>query len=135
MEEIDEFFYKLSLEKDYSNECIFSDLCNFVLNVLALPHSSASCERQFSKVNLIKTKSRNRLITATINGLMLSAQRVKLEENCFHFKPNNEMIANMTSAKLYPSSPSPSTSRQPTSTRENLEEEEEIIFDIDQGTK
>lgn len=42
----------------------FLDLAEFALAVLSLPHSNASCERVFSKINCIKTKSRNRLITA-----------------------------------------------------------------------
>ncbi|KAL5237751.1 hypothetical protein ACI65C_005161 [Semiaphis heraclei] len=37
----------------------FIDLAEFALAVLCLPHINASCERVFSKINCIKTKSRN----------------------------------------------------------------------------
>ncbi|CAH1115296.1 unnamed protein product [Psylliodes chrysocephalus] len=99
--EIDEFFHKLSQATDYNGELIFPDLCNFVLSVLSLPHSSASWERQFSKVNLIKTKLRNRLITNTVNGHMLSSQQVHLEQDCLNFKPSDKILRSMTDLRAF----------------------------------
>lgn len=63
------------LFKDFRNlngEQEFQDLGSFSLDVLALPFSNVSCERVFSKVNLIKTKLRNKLNTETVNGLLLT---------------------------------------------------------------
>ncbi|KAL1487925.1 hypothetical protein ABEB36_015310 [Hypothenemus hampei] len=89
---IDEFYFQLSNKKDFNDEFLFVDLCNFVFQILALPHSSAACERIFSKINLIKTKSRNRLITDSINGLILTSQLIQMEGNCVRFQPNKKNL-------------------------------------------
>lgn len=44
-----------------SNGKLFPNLIEFVQMLLSLPHSSAEVERVFSKLALIKTKTRNRL--------------------------------------------------------------------------
>jgi hypothetical protein len=81
-DEVDEFYFALSKITEFAGEPLFPDLSKFAMNVLSLPHSSASCERVFSKVNLIKTKSRNKLLTSTLNGILLSSQRMNLENGC-----------------------------------------------------
>lgn len=58
-DEIDVFWDKLLKYKDQTGNPIIKNILRFILNVLSLPHSNAECERQFSKVNIIKTKSRN----------------------------------------------------------------------------
>lgn len=59
---------------------------------MSLPHSSVGCERVFSKVNLIKTKVRNRLQVKSLNGLLLlSSEHIK-RTTCIHFKPTKSMI-------------------------------------------
>lgn len=68
----DKFWGKL-LQKEPG----FVDLASFALGLLSLPHSNAECERVFSKVNLFKTKQRNRLKTSTVNGAFLSASCIK----------------------------------------------------------
>jgi hypothetical protein len=50
---------------------LFKKLAIYVLTILSLPHSNADNERVFSKVNLIKTKSRNRLIMKSIKLIHL----------------------------------------------------------------
>ncbi|KAL1492463.1 hypothetical protein ABEB36_010715 [Hypothenemus hampei] len=62
-DEIDAFWTALSSENSP-----FINLSNFALSVLSIPHSNAECERVFSKVNLLKTKTRNKLSTTTVNG-------------------------------------------------------------------
>jgi hypothetical protein len=57
----DEFWENYKM-KNEANFAVFENLAAFVLNIVALPHSYASCERVFSKVNNTITKSRNRLI-------------------------------------------------------------------------
>ena len=52
----------------------FFELSNFVLNLYALPHSSAGAERQFSQLTNIKTKLRNRLEVNTVYSLMYIKQ-------------------------------------------------------------
>lgn len=122
-EELDLFYFKLGQITNFEGNYLFADLSNFALSVLSLPHSSASCERCFSKVNLIKTKCRNKMITETLNGIMHSSQRVNLENGCVNFKPTKEMISSMTSIKLYGSK-----SIAPKPLQED-QEEDEVIFE------
>lgn len=87
---VDDFWIYL-----YNWECDgifkFKTVAGFVLKILSLPHSSVDCERIFSKVNLIKTKIRNRLQVESINGLLLSSEHVK-STSCVHFNPTKSMI-------------------------------------------
>lgn len=52
------------------------------------------CEQHFSKVNLIKTKLRNKLMTKQINGLINTSECVKVS-TCVKFKPTKNMYACM----------------------------------------
>lgn len=75
-------------------EPLFRNLAKFVLEVLSLPHANADSERIFSAVNLIKTKQRNRLLTSTINGTLLTKQCISRNfTDCTRFKPSPDMIA------------------------------------------
>lgn len=108
--------YKLSeniineKEPDRFRTCIkdleceqFKDLAVFSISVLCLPHSNASCERIFSKINSVKTKSRNKLITSTVSSTVISSESIKEDNgNCISFKPIKDMLARMTSSNLYP---------------------------------
>lgn len=89
---VDEFWMCL-----YNWECDgefkLKNVAGFVLKVLSLPHSSVECERIFSKVNLIKTKVRNRFQVESLNGLLLS-KHIK-STTCIHFNPTNSMINSM----------------------------------------
>lgn len=85
---------------DCNDEKDFYAIGQFALDLLVLPHSSASCERTFSKVNLIKTKTRNKLITSTLNGLMLSSQCV-VSNGGDNFDPSKKMLDSMTTNRLY----------------------------------
>ncbi|KAL0829789.1 hypothetical protein ABMA28_003272 [Loxostege sticticalis] len=49
----------------------------FALDCLVLPHANADCERVFSKVNLTKTRIRNKLATQSIDALLLTCDAVK----------------------------------------------------------
>jgi len=52
-----------------SNIDSYTSLAEFVLNVTALPQSTAVVERTFSKINLNKTKHRNRLQTNILEAI------------------------------------------------------------------
>lgn len=87
---VDDFWIYL-----YNWECDgyykFKNVADFVLKILSLPHSSVDCERVFSKVNLIKTKVRNRLQVESLNGLLLSCEHIKCT-TCVNFNPTKAMI-------------------------------------------
>ena len=59
------FFIYLTTLKNEIGQPEFEVLPTFALNILSLPMSNADAERIFSKMNLIKTKIRNRLSTST----------------------------------------------------------------------
>lgn len=52
-------------------------------------------------MNSIKTKSRNKLITSTLNGILLADQTVKKSGCCLKFAPIVEMQNYMTAANIY----------------------------------
>ncbi|KAK3914311.1 CYFIP-related Rac1 interactor B [Frankliniella fusca] len=80
----------------------FKDLSDFVLDVLSLPHSNADVKRIFSKITLIRTKLRNKLVSHTVEGLCLASQCVKLNGKCCcEFEPSQEMYKAMSSSTLY----------------------------------
>lgn len=56
--------------KKGDNTEMFPLLSQFVQKLLALPHSSANVERLFSSVNLLKTMTRNKLSTDTLQGIL-----------------------------------------------------------------
>ncbi|CAK1591017.1 unnamed protein product [Parnassius mnemosyne] len=76
-------------------------LANFALDVLCLPHINADCERVFSEVNNMKTKSRNKLITSTVNGALLARQAVKNQGGCSKFIVSNDMRNKMKCNEKY----------------------------------
>lgn len=98
---VDEFWHHLATLEDFGARRVFRELGEFALDALLFPHSNASCERVFSKVNLIKTKPRNQLITDTLNGLMHTSECVKMAGGCVNFKPTTMMLRSMTTSALY----------------------------------
>lgn len=101
-DDIDSFWHKLLIH-DYGNGIYsFQNLSRFALMAISLPHANAECERVFSAVNLSKTKSRNRIVTSTLKGLLLTKQRVKTQnQNCVKFEPTSDEFDRMTSSSLY----------------------------------
>ncbi|KAE8745949.1 hypothetical protein FOCC_FOCC007310 [Frankliniella occidentalis] len=100
--EADEFWTAVRDHEDLDGKQSFKELGSFALEVLSLPHSNAACERCFSKINLVKTKIRNRLQTETLNGLLLASQCAKEGDGSQSFEVTPEMIASMNSDNLKP---------------------------------
>lgn len=99
-EEPDVFWSQISKLQAGNDTFLFKNVANFCLNLLSLPHSNATCERIFSKVNLIKTKTRNKLITDTVNGLLLSSQCVREHKSCVLFTPTDKMISYVQNSNI-----------------------------------
>jgi len=98
--EADAFWGELLEWDDGSGGKPFEELSEFALDALLLPHSNADCERSFTKVNLCKTRIRNKLVVPTINGILLSSQAVKSSSGvCFN--PSDDMRERMTAANYY----------------------------------
>lgn len=128
-DEVDIFWGKLLNFQNENESLVFADLARFVLNILSLPHSNAACERVFTQSNAIKTKSRNKLITKTLNGALLS-KHVSMQGNCTNFVANGDMLNRMTTSQLYPKE-SPSTSSEPSTSSANIDIQSDDDFTID----
>ena len=64
---------------------MFPLIGRFMTTLMCLPHSSAAVERIFSQINLLKTETRNKMNTATLNGL-LHAKTTFDSATCHDFK-------------------------------------------------
>lgn len=89
---IEEFWPKVFNLKNGFGEKMFPNITQFVAPLLALPHSSATVERIFSQLNLIKSKTRNRLLTPTINALMTAKEMLE-NSNSYDFLPSAELLS------------------------------------------
>ncbi|RLU18311.1 hypothetical protein DMN91_008668 [Ooceraea biroi] len=127
----DKFWLSVKESKDHSGCNEFDELCNFALNVLLLPHSSAACERVFSKMNSIKTKSRNRLLLSTTKSLLLASQCVSRAGSCGKFDVTEEMLHCMTKNIMYPNKAlsKPNTSSSTTNQLDYEDLYEDIVFE------
>ncbi|KAB0790621.1 hypothetical protein PPYR_14935 [Photinus pyralis] len=94
---IDTFWGKLASYKNVLGEYEYRNLALFAISLLCIPHANADCERIFSKVNLIKTKPRNKLATRTVNGALLASQCIANSESCLKFQPTTAMVKSCNS--------------------------------------
>lgn len=94
--EPDKFWAKLTKFKDSdSDEPEYYVISSFALKVLSLPHSNADCERLFSKINRVKTKSRNRLITKTVAATVLTSELIS------NSSTNGRYLCHFQTSKYY----------------------------------
>ena len=93
------FWQKVGDLKKGDDSPMFPLLGNFMKKLLCLPHSSASVERVFSQVNLMKTKVRNSLNTESLNG-MLHAKKTFENSSAHSFKVTPGHLELMT-ADIY----------------------------------
>lgn len=87
----DEFWMKVFQMENSLNEQMFPSLTVLVKGIFSLPHSSAAAERIFSQMNLIKTKTRNRLLIETCDN-MLHAKQLMSNNYCYDWKPSRELL-------------------------------------------
>ena len=79
---------------------VISDIAK---NCLCLPISSADCERIFSQVNIIKTKSRNRFKVGNVEKIIQVKQGLG-DGGCKSFVPTAQMLEKFNSVQLYDNS-------------------------------
>ena len=99
------FWGNLGKMTDTSGESRFPTISKLSKSLLSLPHSNADVERIFSQVTLIKTKTRNKLKTETLDALILVKQGLPC--NCIEFKPDTAMCK-CINAEMYDSDSSDS---------------------------
>ncbi|XP_055585459.1 uncharacterized protein LOC129738300 [Uranotaenia lowii] len=74
------FWNKILKTKRGNDQYAFPFLRKVIPELMCLPHSSAAAERVFSSYNLNKTKTRNRLCTSTMIGILSSKDFIKLNK-------------------------------------------------------
>jgi len=89
--DIDELISFLKKQKNGIGEPFCLLLVQFLKSISCLPHSSASAERIFSQLSLIKTKYRNKIDVSTCNSLLLTKYLDK-NSNCVDCLPPEELI-------------------------------------------
>lgn len=77
--------------KSELNVLMFPNLKIFIYGLMALPHSSAAAERVFSQLNLIKTKTRNKLSLDSCDALLRTKELLN-DHCCFEFKCNLSLL-------------------------------------------
>ena len=90
-----------NLISDGTGASQFLTLCTFMGALLCLPHANVDVERVFSSVNLIKTKTRNRLHTETVGALLKVKRKVSKTGGCCNFTPPREVKERISSSVLY----------------------------------
>ena len=88
--DFEDFWSEVFQLKNGLNELMFDQLVLFVGALLALPHSSATTERVFSQLNIIKTKQRNHLNITTVNAVM-TATAILSEYDCHEWIPTPDL--------------------------------------------
>ncbi|EEZ98954.1 hypothetical protein TcasGA2_TC004808 [Tribolium castaneum] len=87
-----EFWIKVFNLKNEINMPMFPNLTKLVKAIMCLPHSSAAADRIFSKLNLIKSDSRNRLSVETCNSIILSTELIEGTKKCFNWEPQKSLL-------------------------------------------
>ena len=85
-------FYQQLASLEFDGQLLFKNLCIFAFRLLALPVSNADAERLFSKLNHLKTETRNRMSIATARALLHVKEFVKDQEACYLAQPTDEML-------------------------------------------
>lgn len=91
-DDTEEFWRYVSKIKKGDGNPAYALLVDVIFKILSFPHSSANVERIFSVINLTKTKTRNRLQTDSLIGLLLAKELIK-ESNCYEFEITKEKLS------------------------------------------
>lgn len=90
--DIDVFWIKIRGIVKNEKTALFENLANLAMLCCLIPNSNASAERLWSKMNLEKTRLRNRLALSTLKAILLAAHLVKDQGGCLKFSPTAAMI-------------------------------------------
>lgn len=87
-----EFWQKIKTILNPDGTEKYRQVITLVELILCLPHSSATCERLFSAINLNKTKLRNKLSTESLTGILHTKDGIG-SDNCFDYSIPEELIS------------------------------------------
>lgn len=84
--DLTKFWIEIYNKKNATGDRPFERLSEFVLSLLILPISNSEVERVFSQMNLIKTKTRNKMQLRMLNSILsIRAAMVRDKKCCYNF--------------------------------------------------
>lgn len=87
---------------DASDESCFKELAEFALSLLAMPLSNADAERVFSHINLVKSRLRNTMKTATLSAILLVRYDLRFRGVCCRdFQPTAKTMELFNAKNMY----------------------------------
>lgn len=94
VEDLEEFWFSIINKKcSLTQEILYPNLKEVIKYIFALLHSSASAERIFSQLSLIKTRVRNRLLISTCENLLHAKYYINRESSTYYnFIPNESIL-------------------------------------------
>lgn len=98
--DIIDFWKKVEYIYNPDGSLKYGHLLKLAKAALILPNSSAASERLFSQVNLNKTKSRNKLNTDSLSGILYSKTLLQ-NTHCFDFDINSDLLKKHNSKNMY----------------------------------
>lgn len=125
--DIETFWVKVSEYRDENNTLLCPNLTNFVFLTFLIPNSNASAERLWSKMNLEKTKLRNKLHFSTMRSILLAAQSVKNQGGSVAYTLSEELIESV----LRPQQDTKDQSEEPTEGNDEQGNSDADDFDLD----
>ena len=97
---VDAFWHHLSKMTSGNGNFLYPFLSKVMKALLCLPHGNVECERIFSKVQLIKTATKNRMGLELLNAL-LTFKFNKPFNDCYELLPTRKLISNACKALSY----------------------------------
>ncbi|KAH7956289.1 hypothetical protein HPB52_007891 [Rhipicephalus sanguineus] len=89
---------------DASGEACFKELAEFALSLLAMPLGNADVERVFSRMNIVKSRLRNRMKNEMLSAILHVRYGLRLRGACCRdFQPTARMMPMLNSKNMYAS--------------------------------
>mgnify|MGYP002224294721 CR=1 FL=1 len=131
-----EFWVEVDKYRNASEENPYQELVSLAFSILSLPYSNADIEHVFSQVNIVKSKSRNRMMTQTLNAILLIRFGLRRTNYCCHsYKLPTSVLKTIGTSATYSSAASSNTAAVSSGTSQSSvgdqEEDEENVFFID----
>lgn len=98
----EEFWAEVSSFRDVNGGAYFEELSEIAITFLVLPISNAAVERVFSVMNLVKTKTRNRLQSEMLNSILtIKAGLQRKGKCCNDYNIPIDIVKNIGTSNIY----------------------------------
>ena len=97
--DVEAFWIEVLNHKDAADEPVFRELAMFALSMLSLPLSNAAVERTFSQMNIIKSKTRNKMKQPMLEAILhVRGYMARNKRCCNEFQPSQSMFGRFNAA-------------------------------------